>query len=276
MSNLYIDVVASSFLLLRLLELLDTDHVVNHDRVWGVQQGIQALGNLSKLHPLCLEYLLEIWVTIDKLLLVRVLQLVGLDVLPQGVDDDGPSLGVHTQQPRQPRVQFELQRLVIQQQEDGAAHCHVPGPLHLEAVSLLGGRGPVPLHQVIVGPVQVLVQLNHKRLEEGGELPLSRLALLHPLVLVYQPPLDPEFPAGAAALLALLGREAGVGNKNSQFPLLLHGSLESLLDIQSLSHDCGVQFSLKLQKVHVGLRLGNKFTHFLRENLVSKPLLFLG
>ena len=276
MTYLNIDVIAGSFLLLGLLELLDADHVVDHDRVWGVEEGVQALRDLSKLHPLRLEDLLEIRVAVDKLLLVRVLQLVGLDVLPQGVDDDRPGLGVHPEQAGQPRVQLELERLVVEQQEDRAAHRHVPGSLHLEAVRLLGGRGPVPLHQVVVRSVQVLVQLNHQRLEEGGELPLGSLVLLHPLVLVNQPPLDPQLPAGARALLALLGGEAGVGNENSQLTLLLHGPFESLLNVQSLSHDGRVEFPLKLQKIHVGLGFRHKFTNFLRENLVSKPLLLLG
>ena len=60
------------------------------------------------LFPLGLEDLLEIRVAVDKLLLVRILQLVGLDVLPQGVDDDGPGLGVHPEQLGQPRVQLVL------------------------------------------------------------------------------------------------------------------------------------------------------------------------
>ena len=37
-----------------------------------------------------------------------VLQLVGLDVLPQGLDDTGAGLGVDTQQASKTRVQLEL------------------------------------------------------------------------------------------------------------------------------------------------------------------------
>ena len=85
-----------------------------------MEQRTQTLWDLGKLHPLRVEDLLEKLVAVDVLLLVRVLQLVGLDVLPERVDDDGPGLGVHAQQPRQPLVQLELQRLVVEEQEDGA------------------------------------------------------------------------------------------------------------------------------------------------------------
>lgn len=54
-----------------------------------------------------------------------------LDVLPQRVDDDGPGLRVHAQQARQALVQLVLHGLVVQQQQDGAAHVLVPRPLHL-------------------------------------------------------------------------------------------------------------------------------------------------
>ena len=52
------------------------------------------MGNLCKLHLVCQEDLLQEGITVDKLLLM---ELVGLDVLPQGGDDDRPSLGVHAQ-----------------------------------------------------------------------------------------------------------------------------------------------------------------------------------
>ena len=46
------------------------------------------------------------------------------------------------------------------------------GPLDLEPVGLLSrGRSP-PLDEVVVRSVQVLVQLDHQRLEERGELSL--------------------------------------------------------------------------------------------------------
>ena len=39
------------------------------------------------------------------------MQLVSLDVLPEGVDDHRPSLGVQAEQASQSRVQLELHRL---------------------------------------------------------------------------------------------------------------------------------------------------------------------
>jgi len=52
--------------------------------------------------------LLQVLVTVDELALVGVLELVGLHVLPEGLDDDGPGLGVDPQHASQPGVQLEL------------------------------------------------------------------------------------------------------------------------------------------------------------------------
>lgn len=57
----------------------------------------------------CAErYLLEVLVTVDVLLVMGVLQLVGLDVLPEGLDDAGAGLSVNAEQARQARVQLKL------------------------------------------------------------------------------------------------------------------------------------------------------------------------
>lgn len=61
--------------------------------------------------PHRVPYLLEVLVTVDVLLVVGVLQLVGLDVLPEGLDDAGPGLGVNAEQASQARVQLKLGRL---------------------------------------------------------------------------------------------------------------------------------------------------------------------
>lgn len=58
-----------------------------------------------------LPHLLEVLVTVDVLLVMRVLQLVGLDVLPEGLNDAGASLSVNAKQARQARVQLKLGRL---------------------------------------------------------------------------------------------------------------------------------------------------------------------
>lgn len=116
-------------------------------------------------------YLLEVLVTVDVLLVVRVLQLVGFDVLPQGLDDAGAGLSVNAQEASQAGVQLELgglrrcsqirtlivswffndiapqgpAHLVVQHQQQSAANADVSGTLHLEAVRLLRGGCAVPL-----------------------------------------------------------------------------------------------------------------------------------
>ena len=47
---------------------------------------------------------------------------------------------------------------------------------HLKAVGLLRGVVAMPLDQMIVRSVQVLVQFDHQRFEEGRELPLGNFA----------------------------------------------------------------------------------------------------
>lgn len=130
------------------------------------------------------SHLLQVFVTVDKLSLVRVLEFMGLDVLPQSLDDDRSGLGVDAQHAGQSRVQLELRGLgfsehsetvndvrtqplplksppslvwvvstdrptdlVVEHEQDGAADAHVARPLHLEAVGLLGGGGSVPLNR---------------------------------------------------------------------------------------------------------------------------------
>lgn len=55
--------------------------------------------------------MLEVLVTVDVLLVMGVLQLVGLDVLPEGLDDAGAGLRVNAKQASQARVQLKLGRL---------------------------------------------------------------------------------------------------------------------------------------------------------------------
>lgn len=54
---------------------------------------------------------MQVFVTVDKLSLVRVLEFMGLDVLPQSLDDDRSGLGVDAQHAGQSRVQLELRGL---------------------------------------------------------------------------------------------------------------------------------------------------------------------
>lgn len=56
-------------------------------------------------------HLLQVLVAVDELALVRVLQFVGLHILPQSLDNDGPGLGVDPEHASQPGVQLELRGL---------------------------------------------------------------------------------------------------------------------------------------------------------------------
>ena len=61
--DLDIDVVAGGLLRLGLPQLLHGDHVVDHDRVRWVQQGVQSLWDLRKFHPVRLnKYNFTCWV----------------------------------------------------------------------------------------------------------------------------------------------------------------------------------------------------------------------
>ena len=69
---------------------------------------------------------------------------------------------------------------------------------NLKPVGFVGLAGPVPLHQVVVRPVQLLVQFDHEAFEEGGELALvlaGRVLLAHRSLLVQQPALNLQLPA---------------------------------------------------------------------------------
>lgn len=134
---LNIDVVACCLLVLCEPELLDADAVIDHDWVWRMQQRVQPLRDLCELHPFRLEYLLQESIAVDKLPLVGVLELVGLDVLPKGGDDNGAGLGVDPEEPRQPLVQLELQRLIVQQQQYSAPDILVSRSLNLKLIILV-------------------------------------------------------------------------------------------------------------------------------------------
>lgn len=168
--HFHVDVVACRFLLVSTLNA--ADEMVDDDRIWRVKERVESLRNLGKLHPGAAEDLLHVLVAPDELPLLLILQFVGLDVLPESRDDHGPRLSVDAQEAGQTRVQAELERLVVEQEEDGAANVAISGSLHLEPIRLLGGGRAMPLHQMIVRAVQVLVQLDHERLEERGKLAL--------------------------------------------------------------------------------------------------------
>ena len=63
------------------------------------------------------------------------------------------------------------------------------------------------------------------------------------------------------AYFFVLGWVEGVGDKDPQFLLLPHRSLESFLDVKSFAHDRGIQLPLEGEQVHIGLGLGHKVTN---------------
>lgn len=72
--------------------------------------------------PMCEKsncaHLLQVFVTVDELPLMWVLEFVGLHVLPQGLNDDGSGLGVDTQHTGQSGVQLELRGLCGTQKDE--------------------------------------------------------------------------------------------------------------------------------------------------------------
>lgn len=63
-------------------------------------------------------HLLQVFVTVDELPLMWVLEFVGLHILPQGLNDDRSGLGVNTQHTGQSGVQLELRRLWWAQRDE--------------------------------------------------------------------------------------------------------------------------------------------------------------
>ncbi len=60
------------------------------------------------------------------------LKLVRLNILPQCADNNGSGLPFHAEQTTETSVKLELKRLMIQQEQNRAAHVFVSGTLHLD------------------------------------------------------------------------------------------------------------------------------------------------
>lgn len=72
---------------------------------------MQLARYVREANALALEDLLQVLVQVDELFLLRVLQLVVLDVLPQSLYDRWPCRCVYAQQLGQSHVQFKLRWL---------------------------------------------------------------------------------------------------------------------------------------------------------------------
>ena len=153
------------------------DRVVDHNRIWRHAVQVQLAGNLREAHALALEYLTQVLVQVDELLVLVVLQLVLFDVLPESLNDDGPSGRVNAQQLGQSHLQLELWRLewpehsarrfnrpsiqpespthlVVKEHQDHAFEALVTVTLDLETVRLrrLWGSMPLELENEALNP----------------------------------------------------------------------------------------------------------------------------
>ena len=153
---------------------LDVDQMVDDNRIGRHAVHVQLARYVREADAFALEYLLQVLVQVDQLLLLGVLEPMRLDVGPERLDDDGPRGRVYAEQLGEARVELELRRLVVEQHEYGAAQRLVAVSLDLEAVRFGRLRRAMPLDQMVVRPVQLLVQLDHQALEERAEL--ARLA----------------------------------------------------------------------------------------------------
>lgn len=86
----------------------------------------------------------------------------------------------------------------------------------------------------------------------------------------------PFLPRAFWAIRAsLLRRIKSIRNEDPQLPLLFHRALQGFLDVQTFSHDGGVQLAFERQQVHVGLAFGHQISDLLGQDFVRQLLLFL-
>ena len=65
--------------------------------------------------------------------------------------------------------------MIVQQQQNVAFQVTIARALHLESVRFVALLRAMPLDQMIVWSIQILVQLDHQRLEEAAEFSLRQL-----------------------------------------------------------------------------------------------------
>lgn len=87
--------------------------MIDDDGVGRSAVHVQLARYVREANALALEDLLQVLVQVDELFLLRVLQLVVLDVLPQSLYDRWPRGRVYAQQLGQSHVQFKLWWLII-------------------------------------------------------------------------------------------------------------------------------------------------------------------
>lgn len=121
---------------------------------------------------------------------------MGFDILPQCRNDYRTGLRMHAQKAGQSWIQFELQRLVIQKQQNRTTHVFISRTfnlqrprvtrrrlptfvgIYLKSVSFLSTQSAMPFDQMIIRTIQLLIQLDNERLEKRGELPFNLVRIV--------------------------------------------------------------------------------------------------
>jgi len=107
--------------------------VVNDYRIWWHTVHVQLVGYVGEADAVSLEYLGHVLVQVDEVALLSILQVVGLDVLPEGLDYDRPGGCVDAEQLGKAGVQLELRWLVVEEHKDRALETLIAVAFYLEA-----------------------------------------------------------------------------------------------------------------------------------------------
>lgn len=90
------------------------DFILNDHRISLLQKPLQLINNLIKRDLLEFEQFDEFRIAVDDFAVVRLLQPVRLDILPQRANDVHPRIFLNAEDLRQRPVQLELLRIVVE------------------------------------------------------------------------------------------------------------------------------------------------------------------
>lgn len=152
------------------------DCMMKNERIRLLEKWMKALRNLHEFHSLRAETLLQEEIVVDSIAIDRILQFVGLDVLPERLDNLGTGLVRNAENFGQTRMQLESHRLVVEQKKNRTFDGAIARALDLESISLARSRSSVPLDKMIVRSVDVFIQLDDETLKEGAELLFRQLS----------------------------------------------------------------------------------------------------
>ena len=189
-----------------LLLRLSLDYNRQLEGLGEIQVVVDSAGQLAELNLLLPHNILQFWVAIDNLSVVRILESVALHVLPQSPHDLDSSLLLHANQFLQLRAQPVPLRLVLRVQLQ--LHVHLLLPIALElpldpqtVVGAAVGRGLLPFDGGELAPRELDLHLL-----EQVEHALLRVALLHQLLLSLREEQLPRQHALPPRLLRLVGQ----------------------------------------------------------------------